>query len=98
MSEEATNWSTWSDKMRELTTQELIDRLTKERDEAEQRGYCRGIKDAARTIVVLVENPVEQKCCGFGQGSPPECCANPINLIDGCRAYDDIIALQEQSK
>jgi YD repeat-containing protein len=69
MSKEATNWSAWSDKMRELTTQELIDRLTKERDEAreqtryqynraealeaereeaEGRGFERGVREAAK--------------------------------------------------
>jgi hypothetical protein len=52
MSEEATNWSTWSDKMRELTTQELIDRLTKERDEA--RARVKVLEDALRAMTHAV--------------------------------------------
>lgn len=69
--------------------------------EAERRGYRKGVEDAAKAIGEALENPVEQVCCGIGigvYGGPPECCNNPISLIDGYKAHDAILALLEPKK
>lgn len=40
-----------------------------------------------------------QECCGFGLGSPPECCGDPLFMISdrhGAAAIRAVLAKQEQ--
>ena len=37
-----------------------------------------------------------QECCGYGVGSPPECCADPVYLIDDRTALAAIRAQGEK--
>lgn len=36
-----------------------------------------------------------QECCGFGLGSPPECCADPLYMISNVEAATTIRAVTE---
>lgn len=49
-----------------------------------ERDRCAGI------IKQIAASEGRQECCGFGRGSPPECCAAPLILIDSAAAVDAI--------
>lgn len=63
--------------------------LVRERDEAAERMR-------ERAAVAFEKRAVEigrQECCGFGVGSPPECCADPIYMISNVEGAAAIRAL-----
>jgi hypothetical protein len=52
--------------------------------EAEAAAQLAVLDVRERAASVAVERAVQlgrQECCGFGQGSPPECCAQPVFMI-----------------
>jgi len=65
--------------------------------EQEQEANERDIKIIARALMAERERCAarvekkavhlgRQECCGFGVGSPPECCADPVFMISNVEA------------
>lgn len=56
--------------------------------------YADGKRDEREACAVEIEQlAVAQgnaECCGFGVGSPPECCADPVYMISGSLAASAI--------
>jgi hypothetical protein len=65
MSEEPTNWSSWEEKMREVTNRELVERLIRERDEA--RAEATAYKASYETVCSAATSMAANQCHdGYG--------------------------------
>jgi hypothetical protein len=56
--------------------------------------WIAGRDAAAERIEQVALEMGEQRCCGFGPGSPPECCADPVFMIADRDAVRVIAALE----
>jgi hypothetical protein len=70
-----------------------VERLTRERDEAR----AAALEEAAAAVEQKAKAVCRQECCGYGVGSPPECCGDAILMVSDSEAVDAIRALKEPS-
>jgi hypothetical protein len=70
---------------------DTIERLTRERDEAR----VAALEEAAAAVEQKAKAVCRQECCGYGVGSPPECCGDAILMVSDSEAVDAIRALKE---
>lgn len=78
------------------TTPKLMELFAEMMTAALRQAYEDGKRDEREACAVEIEQLAtaqgNAECCGFGVGSPPECCADPVYMISGSLAATAIRA------